>query len=108
MLKTFITKIIAWLWAHQIIICRILSDMRTLSADWMANSSKPDSEMQGFQNGGEESRGTFFYPRPVAPTAAQVCAVICHYISLDDEYSTAYLSTGLIETLCDKSMSKVF
>ncbi|KAL0438051.1 UNVERIFIED_CONTAM: protein PIR [Sesamum latifolium] len=53
-------------------LSRILSDMRTLSADWMANTSKPDSEMQAFQHGGEESRGSYFYPRPVAPTAAQV------------------------------------
>ncbi|KAH6782702.1 transcription activator [Perilla frutescens var. frutescens] len=53
-------------------LSRILSDMRTLSADWMANTSKPDSDMQAFQHGGEESRGTFFYPRPVAPTAAQI------------------------------------
>ncbi|KAL0351445.1 UNVERIFIED_CONTAM: protein PIR [Sesamum calycinum] len=53
-------------------LSRILSDMRTLSADWMANTSKPDSEMQAFQHGGDESRGSFFYPRPVAPTAAQV------------------------------------
>ncbi|KAG6435960.1 hypothetical protein SASPL_100841 [Salvia splendens] len=53
-------------------LSRILSDMRTLSADWMANTSKPDSDMQGFQHGGEESRGAFFYPRPVAPTAAQI------------------------------------
>ncbi|KAG8378307.1 hypothetical protein BUALT_Bualt08G0123800 [Buddleja alternifolia] len=51
-------------------LSRILSDMRTLSADWMANTSKPESEM--FQHGGEESRGSLFYPRPVAPTAAQV------------------------------------
>ncbi|CAA0827876.1 Protein PIR [Striga hermonthica] len=50
-------------------ISRILSDMRTLSADWMANTSRPDSEMQ---HGGEEGRGTYFYPRPVAPTAAQI------------------------------------
>ncbi|KAL0360192.1 UNVERIFIED_CONTAM: protein PIR [Sesamum radiatum] len=53
-------------------LSRILSDMRTLSADWMANTSKPDSEMKAFQHGGEESRGSYFYPRPVAPTAAQV------------------------------------
>lgn len=53
-------------------LLRILSDMRTLSADWMANTSKPDSEMQAFQHGGEESRSTYFYPRPVAPTAAQI------------------------------------
>lgn len=56
--------------------------MRTLSADWMANTSKPDSEMQAFQHGGEESRGAFFYPRPVAPTAAQVCVFMSYYICL--------------------------
>lgn len=50
-------------------LSRVLSDMRTLSADWMANTSKPESESQ---HGGEESKGNFFYPRPVAPTATQV------------------------------------
>ncbi|XP_050222994.1 protein PIR isoform X1 [Mercurialis annua] len=50
-------------------LSRILSDMRTLSADWMANTSKPE-ELQS--HGGEDSKGNFFYPRPVAPTAAQV------------------------------------
>ncbi|KAJ6422699.1 hypothetical protein OIU84_027632 [Salix udensis] len=49
---------------------RILSDMRTLSADWMANTSKPESDLQS--HGGDESKGNFFYPRPVAPTATQV------------------------------------
>lgn len=53
-------------------LSRILSDMRTLSADWMANSSKSESELQSLQHGGEESKGNLFYPRPVAPTAAQV------------------------------------
>ncbi|KAJ9553196.1 hypothetical protein OSB04_017241 [Centaurea solstitialis] len=53
-------------------LCRILSDMRTLSADWMANTSKPESELQTSQHGGEESKGNLFYPRAVAPTAAQV------------------------------------
>ncbi|XWS42621.1 hypothetical protein CRYUN_Cryun16bG0029500 [Craigia yunnanensis] len=53
-------------------LSRILSDMRTLSADWMANTSKPESEFQSIQHGGDESRANFFYPRPVAPTAAQV------------------------------------
>ncbi|XP_059437375.1 protein PIR [Corylus avellana] len=53
-------------------LSRILSDMRTLSADWMANTSKPESELHSIQHGGEESKGNFFYPRPVAPTAAQV------------------------------------
>ncbi|KAF8039269.1 hypothetical protein BT93_B1717 [Corymbia citriodora subsp. variegata] len=53
-------------------LSRILSDMRTLSADWMANTSKPEPDLQSLQPGGEESKGNFFYPRPVAPTAAQV------------------------------------
>lgn len=53
-------------------LSRILSDMRTLSADWMANTGRSESELQSFQHGGEESRGNLFYPRPVAPTAAQV------------------------------------
>ncbi|XP_042488780.1 protein PIR-like [Macadamia integrifolia] len=53
-------------------LSRILSDMRTLSADWMANTSKPGSELQSLQHGGEENKGNLFYPRPVAPTAAQV------------------------------------
>ncbi|KAL3638793.1 hypothetical protein CASFOL_016700 [Castilleja foliolosa] len=51
-------------------LSRILSDIRTLSADWMANTSKPDSELQ--HGGCEENRANFFYPRSVAPTAAQV------------------------------------
>lgn len=50
--------------------------MRTLSADWMANTSKPETEMQSYPHSGEESRGTFFYPRPVAPTSAQVSLLI--------------------------------
>ncbi|XAR64870.1 hypothetical protein NMG60_11008753 [Bertholletia excelsa] len=53
-------------------LSRILSDMRTLSADWMANTSKSEPELQTMQLGGEESKGNFFFPRPVAPTAAQV------------------------------------
>ncbi|PIA56077.1 hypothetical protein AQUCO_00700430v1 [Aquilegia coerulea] len=53
-------------------LSRILSDMRTLSADWMANTSKPEPELHSSQHGGEESKGNFFYPRPVAPTAAQI------------------------------------
>ncbi|KAH9784219.1 protein PIR [Citrus sinensis] len=51
---------------------RILSDMRTLSADWMANNSRPEAEQQSMHHVGEESRGNIFYPRAVAPTAAQV------------------------------------
>jgi len=56
----------------QIWIFRILSDMRTLSADWMANTNKSESELQSSQHGGEESKANIFYPRAVAPTAAQV------------------------------------
>ncbi|XP_057549982.1 protein PIR isoform X1 [Amaranthus tricolor] len=54
-------------------LSRILSDMRTLSADWMANTSKQENElqMQSSQHG-EENKGSYLYPRPVAPTAAQV------------------------------------
>lgn len=46
--------------------------MRTLSADWMANTSKQENELQSLQQDGEESKGSYLYPRPVAPTAAQV------------------------------------
>ncbi|GAB2287173.1 hypothetical protein Dimus_021557 [Dionaea muscipula] len=53
-------------------LSRILSDMRTLSADWMANTSKPESEFQPLQQEAEESRGNYFYPRAVPPSAAQV------------------------------------
>ncbi|KAJ1414662.1 Cytoplasmic FMR1-interacting [Sesbania bispinosa] len=53
-------------------LSRILSDMRTLSADWMANTNKSESELQSSQHGGEESKTNIFYPRAVAPTAAQV------------------------------------
>ncbi|KAK7839487.1 protein pir, partial [Quercus suber] len=53
-------------------LSRILSDMRTLSADWMANTSKSEPELQSLQHGGEESKANFFYPRAVAPTAAQI------------------------------------
>ncbi|KAH9784224.1 protein PIR [Citrus sinensis] len=53
-------------------LSRILSDMRTLSADWMANNSRPEAEQQSMHHVGEESRGNIFYPRAVAPTAAQV------------------------------------
>lgn len=53
-------------------LSRILSDMRTLSADWMANNSRPEAELQSMHHVGEESRGNIFYPRAVAPTAAQV------------------------------------
>lgn len=58
--------------------------MRTLSADWMANRSKSESEAQSMQRG-EESKVNFFYPRPVAPTSTQVfllylfsCRTLCN------------------------------
>ncbi|KNA11936.1 hypothetical protein SOVF_130140 [Spinacia oleracea] len=53
-------------------LSRILSDMRTLSADWMANTSKQENELHSLQQEGEESKGSYLYPRPVGPTAAQV------------------------------------
>ncbi|GAB2218528.1 hypothetical protein Droror1_Dr00001755 [Drosera rotundifolia] len=53
-------------------LSRILFDMRTLSADWMANTSKPESEFQPLQQKVEESGGNHFYPRAVPPTSAQV------------------------------------
>lgn len=71
--------------------------MRTLSADWMANTGRPESDLQPLQHGGEESKGNFFYPRPVAPTAAQVPV---HYICLcalcvtDPLFSTPVITTA--------------
>lgn len=53
-------------------LSRIISDMRTLSADWMANTSRPELELQSMQRDGEESKGLIFYPRAVAPTTAQI------------------------------------
>ncbi|XP_073001258.1 protein PIR isoform X4 [Typha latifolia] len=64
-------------------LSRILSDMRTLSADWMANTSKAEPEMHSLQEH-EETRQNTFYPRPVAPTAAQVHCLqflICELVS---------------------------
>lgn len=56
--------------------------MRTLSADWMANTSKPESDFQSLQHGGEENRGNIFYPRPVAPTTAQVSLYVNCFVQL--------------------------
>jgi cytoplasmic FMR1 interacting protein len=52
--------------------------MRTLSADWMANTSKADPEQRSLHQETAEMRQSTFYPRPVAPTAAQVrpCAYL--------------------------------
>jgi cytoplasmic FMR1 interacting protein len=56
--------------------------MRTLSADWMANTSKGDPEHNSLET--EEMRQSTFYPRPVAPTAAQIHCLqflICELVS---------------------------
>ncbi|KAL2899107.1 Protein PIR [Bienertia sinuspersici] len=45
--------------------------MRTLSADWMANTSKQENELQSLQQEGDESKGSYLYPRLVAPTIAR-------------------------------------
>ncbi|URD95893.1 Cytoplasmic Fragile-X interacting family [Musa troglodytarum] len=55
-------------------LSRLLSDMRTLSADWMANTSKAEPELHSLHQENEETKQSAFYPRPVAPTAAQVVA----------------------------------
>lgn len=65
-------------------LSRILSDMRTLSADWMANTSKPEPELHSLHQENEETKPNIFYPRPVAPTAAQVHCLqflICELVS---------------------------
>ncbi|CAM0148045.1 unnamed protein product [Urochloa decumbens] len=65
-------------------LSRILSDMRTLSADWMANTSKADPEQHSLHQETEEMRQNTFYPRPVAPTAAQIHCLqflICELLS---------------------------
>ncbi|XP_020575203.1 protein PIR [Phalaenopsis equestris] len=65
-------------------LSRILSDMRTLSADWMANTNKHDAELHVSHQEGEMSRPNIFYPRPVALTAAQVHCLqflICELVS---------------------------
>lgn len=65
-------------------LSRILSDMRTLSADWMANTSKADPEQRSLHQETEEMRKSTFYPRPVAPTAAQIHCLqflICELVS---------------------------
>eukprot|EP00249_Psilotum_nudum_P020261 c27628_g3_i1 orf=83-4003(+) len=49
---------------------RVLSDMRTIAADWMGNSSRLDPEQQGRR--GNDENAISFLPRPVAPTAAQL------------------------------------
>lgn len=63
-------SLLSWIYWHDF---RILSDMRTLSADWMANTSKPDTELQSTSHASEDLKQNSFFPRPVAPTTAQVC-----------------------------------
>lgn len=70
---------------------RILSDMRTLSADWMANT-RPEHEMPSSQHGGDESKANFFYPRPVAPTAAQVWVHFMIILDTEKEGKTECLN----------------
>ncbi|KAG6466977.1 hypothetical protein ZIOFF_075218 [Zingiber officinale] len=53
-------------------LSRILSDMRTLAADWMANTSRGDPELRSLPQENEEIKQVAFYPRPVAPTTAQL------------------------------------
>ncbi|KAJ0967368.1 hypothetical protein J5N97_024285 [Dioscorea zingiberensis] len=65
-------------------LSRILSDMRTLSADWMANTSKAEPELQALYHESGELKTNTFYPRPVALTAAQVHCLqflICELVS---------------------------
>lgn len=65
-------------------LSRILSDMRTLSADWMANTSRQETEIHSSHQESEEPRPNIFYPRQVAPTAAQVHCLqflICELVS---------------------------
>jgi len=63
--------------------------MRTLSADWMANTNKSESELQSSQHGGEDSKANIFYPRAVAPTTAQVCIV---FNSLCSSFIVCYIN----------------
>lgn len=79
--------------------------MRTLSADWMANTNKSESELQSSQHGGEENKGTFFYPRAVAPTAAQVCIIsysptkCCNIVTIDFLKWKIYLNILFLPSL---------
>lgn len=49
--------------------------MRTLSADWMANTSNPEQELHSLCQENEDNKQTTIFPRPVAPTVAQVAFV---------------------------------
>ncbi|KAI8032616.1 Protein PIR, partial [Camellia lanceoleosa] len=49
---------------------------RTLSADWMANLSKPESELQPLQYGGEESKGTSFIQGQFANCCTETVATL--------------------------------
>ncbi|KAK8965771.1 Protein PIR [Platanthera guangdongensis] len=65
-------------------LSRILSDMRTLSADWMANTSRHETEVLALGQESQEPRPNIFHPRQVGPTAAQVHCLqflICELVS---------------------------
>lgn len=81
---------------------RILSDMRTLSADWMASTSKADPEQHSLHQETEEMRQNTFYPRPVAPTAAQVS-----FMFLNFEYAMIYQFKFLAPALPDSLRSNI-
>ncbi|XP_078441899.1 transcription activator [Wolffia australiana] len=65
-------------------LSRILSDMRTLSADWMTNTIKADPETISQLNEPDEGKGDAIHPRSVAPSTAQVHCLqflICELLS---------------------------
>lgn len=77
--------------------------MRTLSADWMASTSKADPEQHSLHQETEEMRQNTFYPRPVAPTAAQVS-----FMFLNFEYAMIYQFKFLAPALPDKVCVRTF
>lgn len=56
--------------------------MRTLSADWMANTNKAEPELHSMYPESGEAKTNTFYPRPVAPTAAQVLIILIFFYSI--------------------------
>lgn len=52
-------------------LVRIITDMQTIAADLMGNTTKLDFDYKSSRRHSEES-SIFFHPRPVAPTAAQL------------------------------------
>ncbi|KAG2554842.1 hypothetical protein PVAP13_9KG584400 [Panicum virgatum] len=86
-------------------LSRILSDMRTLSADWMANTSKADPEQHSLHQETEEMRQNTFYPRPVAPTAAQVDLCFDLLAQKLNEIIFTYYKSCAASTLLDSSFT---